>query len=68
MPEGKKFNFLHTNPLTPYQILPISNDSQVAPVGKKTGKAVMLSQIRFIFATYKKKIRSTHKSTKNNIS
>lgn len=43
MPEDKKFNFLHTNPLTPYQILPISNDSQVAPVGKKTGKAVMLS-------------------------
>lgn len=22
MPEGKKFNFLHTNPLTPYRILP----------------------------------------------
>lgn len=43
MPEDKKFNFRHTNPLTPYQILPISNDSQVAPVGKKTGKAVMLS-------------------------
>ncbi len=45
MPEGKKFNFRHTNPLIPYQILPISNDSQVAPVGKKNRVGGMLSQI-----------------------
>ena len=45
MRQAKQFNFRHTNPLIPYQILPISNDSQVAPVGKKNREGGMLSQI-----------------------
>ena len=48
MPEGKKFNFLHTNPLTPYRILPISNDSQVAPVEKKQGRRYAVINLIYI--------------------